>query len=109
MIFPFNADNCDATFDAATADRDAVGYLSLGDSPGLPELPAVRPPVAGIRVPRSAKRPYAEGELRAAACMMDKLRAREDLRALAAARLPTSPIEPVDPLDVAVDRLLRVL
>ena len=91
-------DNCDHVASGEAA------YLA-GEPMEMPELPAVRPPVAGIRVPRSAPRQYTEGELRAAACMMDKLRKREDLRSLGA----TGPLEVADPLDVTVDRVLRVL
>ena len=77
----FYNDNCDRLA------ADETAYLA-GEPIEMPELPVVRPPVAGIRVPRSAKRQYTEGELRAAACMMDKLRRRDDLRAMGTAGPP---------------------
>jgi hypothetical protein len=67
--------------------------------PVVMERPAIRPP-------RSSKRIWSDSELETAASMMNKLRCRDDQKILANAPVVDDSDHAVD---VAVDRLLRVL
>jgi hypothetical protein len=60
-----------------------------------------------IRLPRSVTRSCSDSELQTAASMLNKLRCRDDQKMLAHAAVATDVSEHA--VDVAVDRLMRVL
>ena len=80
-----------------------AGLMAEMLEPRLVERPA---PCPAIRVPRVVRRTYTHGDLCVAADLLAKLRRRDDQRPLAER---TCPVDPDAAIDVAVDRLLRVL
>ena len=92
-----------APIDSAIASH----ALEYSFEPVMGRLPEMKMPV--IKIPRSAKRKYDDGELASAALMMEKLKRREDMSVLAAKSVDSEIAAGGCALDAAIEKLIDAL